>query len=180
MRIVSGLARGHALTAPAGSHTRPTADRVREAMFNILSGKIAQAKVLDLFAGSGALGLEALSRGADHCTFVDNDRKAMDVVCKNITALGMQKHTTCLNMDWRMAMKRLSGEQFDLIFIDPPYAKGLYGPVLQEIGTLLARDGLIVVESDVAEEPTYTPFDCVDKRKYGRTMLAFLKGCNEL
>lgn len=175
MRIVAGVFRGRPLAAPAGEHTRPTADRVREALFNILAGRVAESQVLDLFAGSGALGFEALSRGAAHCTFIDRDRRALAVVERNARTLGVQDRCRFLCLDWARGLERLRGCRFDLVFVDPPYAAQLYEPVFRGIGSFLAQDGLVVAECDAANQPAFAPLVPCDQRRYGRTVLTLLK-----
>ena len=121
MRIISGSARGRTIVAPQGMDTRPTQDYVRESLFNILRADVPGARVLDLFAGSGALGLEALSRGAEHAVFVDSARAAVACVRRNVETLRMDGRCQVLACDWRAAAQRLAGGGFDLVFIDPPY-----------------------------------------------------------
>ena len=123
MRIIAGKARGRQIEAPEGRNTRPTLDRVRENLFNILQMRIRGASVLDLFAGSGALSLEAISRGAEKAVLCDNDRSANRIQHRNAEALGFSGQTEILLSDWKKAVRLLSdrGETFDLIFLDPPY-----------------------------------------------------------
>lgn len=151
MRIIAGTLRSRRLQSPSGLATRPTLDQTRESLFNILQNRVAGARVLDLFAGSGALGLEALSRGADSAVFCDSSREAVRCVRQNIEALGLDQQARLLQMDWSRALETLSaeGEQFDLIFLDPPYDLGLDG-VLSAIAQqgLLAQEGLITAEHD--------------------------------
>ncbi len=124
MRIISGQARGRTILTPPGNATRPTLDRVRENLFNMLQGRVAGARVLDLFAGSGALSLEAISRGAAQAVLADRDRKACAVQHRNISALSFEEQTRVLCCDWRRATELLTKEEarFDLVFLDPPYA----------------------------------------------------------
>ena len=143
MRIVAGSARGRRLTVPDGNTTRPTTDRVREATFNALFSldAIEDATFCDLFGGSGALGLEALSRGAAHCTFVERDRAALRALNANIESLGFEDQCTVVNSDSIRWIAHAG--HFDVVLADPPYDFDAWGPLLASIDT-----GLLVVESD--------------------------------
>ena len=167
MRIVAGKHRGRKLASFGGTDIRPTPDRVKESLFQILSEKIAGARVLDLFAGSGALGLECLSRGAAEVHFNDAGKESCAVVKKNLAALREEGRVTTL--DFRACLAQQRG-QFDLIFADPPYREEylseLCAAVLQK--DLLADGGLIVYESET-EQFTPAGFALADGRSYGRT-----------
>lgn len=179
VRIIAGEARGRTLVAPKGMDTRPTLDRVRESLFNILRPYLADAVVLDLFAGSGALGLEAISRGAASAVFADHARAAQEAVAHNIDVVRAADRATILRCDWRMALRRLQAEgaRFDLAFLDPPYhlpdAPEMLR-VLRESG-LLAQGALVVYEhgQDIALD--MTGWDLADRRTYGDTVITFLK-----
>lgn len=150
MRIITGKARGAKLVTLEGEATRPTAERTKEAIFSVIRSKIAGARVLDLFAGSGQLGLEALSQGAEHAVFCDAAKRAVDVIRSNVEKTRMQDAAEVLCADWQVALKRFAGrEQFDLVFLDPPYAMGLLPQVLDALcrGKLLARGACVVCES---------------------------------
>ena len=123
MRIIAGSAGGRLLVAPKGMDTRPTQDKIKESLFSILGGETDGARVLDLFAGSGALGLESISRGAKFAVFVDKSRPAQEAVAKNVEALRLGAQTELLRCHWKIALKKLEarGDRFDLIFLDPPY-----------------------------------------------------------
>lgn len=149
LRVIAGRWKGRRLLAVKGMHTRPTSDRVKEAIFNILQQRIIGSNVLDLFAGTGNLGLEALSRGCSKVTFVEKDPRAVDVLNKNRANLGCIEQTTVLRDDAFHAIKRFSGkERFDIIFADPPYSKGLEVPLLTAIADsgILSEDGIMVLE----------------------------------
>ncbi|WP_028582965.1 16S rRNA (guanine(966)-N(2))-methyltransferase RsmD [Desulfogranum mediterraneum] len=181
MRITGGSARGRRLVAPKdASQTRPTSDRVREAIFNILAPQLAAARVLDLFAGTGALGIEALSRGADLAVFIDQSREASQLISTNLQHCFNKPRAFVLQQRLQgshaleRALSRLPAPlQFELILLDPPYGKGLVEPTLEMIssGKLLAPGGLIVVEehrrSQLAE--TIINLECIDRRHYGET-----------
>ena len=151
MRIIGGTAKGRRLASFRGMSIRPTTDKVREAIFNILPRPFTFKNVLDLFAGTGAVGIEALSRGAETVTFVDNDPKAVKIIRKNLETCGFSDMASIINMDIQPSLTLLNkkGEQFDLIFIDPPYHASLTGTALHciEERGLLNKTGILVVES---------------------------------
>lgn len=175
MRIISGKNKGRKLKTLEGMNTRPTADRVKESLFNILNNKFIDSVVLDLFAGSGALGLEALSRGANRCVFVDSSKEAIKIIQENIKACRFDEQSTVLNMDYLVAMQKLTKQKFDIIFVDPPYLNNIELVVLDKIKSLLLDDGILIIETD---EKTLLPESINglvknDERKYGRTILHF-------
>jgi 16S rRNA (guanine966-N2)-methyltransferase len=183
MRIVGGRFRGRSLAAPAGSLTRPTSDKVRESLFNILAhgvewGGIEGARVLDLFAGTGALGLEALSRGAAYCLFVEDNADARGIVRENVEALGL----TGASKLWRRDATKLGiaapMQPFQLLFADPPYGKGLGEQALKAAagGGWLATGAICVLEERADVEPVLPPaYEGLDKRVYGDTTLHILR-----
>ncbi len=164
-----------------GSVTRPTADRLREAIFNILYTRIHGAVVLDLFAGTGAMGIEALSRDAEYAVFIDNNRSACSVIKKNITSCGIEDSTTIIK---RNALKRLDWTKsirpcFDIVFIDPPYNRNFIKPSLKNLvkSRLLKKEACIIVEHSVSEfiPEEIESFITIDQRKYGKSMVTFLQ-----
>jgi 16S rRNA (guanine966-N2)-methyltransferase len=160
MRVIAGIARGRRLASPpAGAATRPTSDKVREALFSVLGEAVLEARVLDLFAGTGALGIEALSRGARHATFVEADRGLCEIVRQNLATVGLGDRATVLTRDVRRAASALTGGPYDLVLMDPPYSKGLEGEALRMLvaAHLLAPDALVVVEHTSRETPTLPP-----------------------
>ncbi|MFZ1984499.1 MAG: 16S rRNA (guanine(966)-N(2))-methyltransferase RsmD [Desulfatitalea sp.] len=179
MRIIAGAFKGRKLAAIRGMAIRPTADRVREALFSILAATPVDAVVLDLFAGTGALGIEALSRGARQAVFVDQATAAIQVLRKNIALCRVETCTQVLQWDILRNLNCLKAHPgpFDLIFIDPPYGRRMIQPTLAHIADnrLASPDALVVVEHDPSE--TVTPpsehFACVDQRHYGQTQLSF-------
>ncbi len=185
MRIVGGRFRGRALAAPSGALTRPTSDKVRESIFNILihgieGAGIEGARVLDLFAGTGALGLEALSRGAAYCLFVEDNAGARGLIRENIEALGL----TGASKVWRRDATKLGTaatmQPFQLLFADPPYGKGLGEQALQAAadGGWLSAGAVCVLEERADVEPAIpAAFALLDKRTYGDTALHFLRKC---
>lgn len=183
MRIVSGELRGAKLIAPTGSKTRPTSDRVRESLFNILAHSIedfsiAEARVLDLFAGTGALGLEALSRGASFCVFIDDDADARGLIRSNIENLGLHGRTKVWRRDASKLGDASKTDSFDLIFADPPYDQGLGQKALETAyaGGWMKEDGLFVLEEKEGSE--ITPPDGIehlDTRTYGDTQISIFR-----
>lgn len=185
MRIVSGEFRGKALVAPAGDATRPTSDRARQAVFNILehavwSPGLRDARVIDLFAGSGALGFEALSRGAAFCLFVETDEAARGAIRENVDALSLFGRTRVHRRDATDLGVRPGGDgpAFDVAFLDPPYAKGLGEIALAKLaaGGWLAPGALIVFErgSDEADF-SVEGFEKLDARDYGAARVHFMR-----
>lgn len=184
MRIVSGRLKGKALVAPEGQATRPTSDRARQAVFNIIehapwSGGLHGARVLDLFAGTGALGLEALSRGAASCLFMDTDPNARAALATNIEACGAQGTTRVWKRDAACLdpMPHSAQGPFDWVFVDPPYSKGLDVAALKGLGQgWLATDGIIMLERGRSEAPLLTAcFEIIDTRDYGAAQVVFLR-----
>ena len=179
MRIISGLKRGLKLKSLEGSDTRPTLDNVKEAIFSMLFDSVNDALVLDLFAGSGALGLEALSRGAKKAVFVDSNPKACSVVRANIESAGFTEAASVVKKD---AMEFLAeagrkGEKFSLIFLDPPYALELLDKVLDLISqsSILMDNGFIVCEFDNGTKPDIKSFNLVKDKRYGRVCVNILE-----
>lgn len=170
MRIIAGTARGRTLFAPKGMETRPTADRVRESLFNILAGRVRDARVFDAFAGSGAMSMEALSRGAAFALASDISREACRCVDRNAQACGFSDRIRLVNGDWKKALAQ-ERTPFDLVFLDPPYARTeAYAQVLQALkgAGLLAEDAVAVLEC--AREAQVEPgdgFEVYDRRMYG-------------
>jgi 16S rRNA (guanine966-N2)-methyltransferase len=185
MRIVAGQYRGKPLIAPPGQATRPTSDRARESIFNILehapwSPGLREARVVDLFAGSGALGLEALSRGAAFALFVETDEAARGAIRDNVEAFGLFGTTRVHRRDAADLGPRPSsaGAPFDLAFLDPPYAKGLGEKALEQLRTHgWLTPGAVTVFERGAEEPVIDVegFDLVDERTYGAARVLFMR-----
>ena len=180
MRIISGTARGRTIVAPAGDRTRPTQDKVRESLFNIIRWDVMEARVLDLFAGTGALSLETLSRGAQSAVLVDTDRAACEAIKKNIAACRMEDKARLIVRDYRQAMDQLAreGEVFDVVFLDPPYRMENTGEMcaaLYDKG-LLAKAFLLVVEHKRGLAPLVDErFEAFDQRDYGDTQITFIR-----
>jgi len=178
MRIIGGTARGKGLAAPEGMDTRPTSDRTREALFNILMMRVPGARVLDLFAGSGALSAEALSRGAANAVCVDISPEACRVIRKNLDLKGIEGTSEIMQADWQSALGRIKGE-FDIVFLDPPYRMTeVYGQAFSEIVRrgLLAQDGVAVMEYEQgASVPLPECAEIYDERKYGKARVMLVR-----
>jgi 16S rRNA (guanine966-N2)-methyltransferase len=182
MRIVAGRFKGRALTSPQTSAVRPTSDRLRETIFNILAhgydDPVSEARVLDLFAGTGALGLEALSRGAAFAQFVDDSAQARALLRANIEALGVAGISKVFRRDATKLGPFHPGAPFSLAFCDPPYAKGLATPALASAlaGGWLTAHALVVIEDAADARLTLPPgFESLDQRSYGDTQVIFAR-----
>ncbi len=175
MRVIAGRLRGRVLRSVPGSRTRPTTDRARAGLFDGLGPRVRGARALDLFAGTGALGIEALSRGASYCIFVERDRRACGVLHENLVQLELGSVSETLRIDVEAAVRELAsaGERFDLIFADPPYGGPALPKLLEPDGLprLLEPDGLLVVERDQRESAPADPAPLVvaGSRTYGET-----------
>lgn len=177
MRIISGIRRGHKLCSFEGEDVRPTTDRVKESIFNLIQTYLPDAVCLDMFAGSGALSLEAISRGAKQAVCIDSDKRSVDIIKKNIASLDFFGnceviHTSCF--DYISS----AGKKFDIIFLDPPYNKGFIEPSLRGIldNDILSGDGIIVLESD--DTDFYGEIEgltVIKQRRYGRTYITIYK-----
>lgn len=179
MRVISGRAKGHRLTAPRSNRVRPALDKVKEAIFNILCD-VTDEKVLDLFAGCGSVGIEALSRGAALVVFVEEWGPAVNAIKKNLAHCKLTDGARVMKSAVSGAIRKLdsNGQLFDLIFVDPPYEKNLVNPTLKLIAnsSIIHENSLIVVEhhpkEPIIEHPSLT---LTDSRKYGQTRISFLK-----
>lgn len=185
MRVISGRARGTKINTIESTSTRPTLDRVKESLFNILQNKVIDATVLDLFAGSGALGIEALSRGAKKAVFCDKNNEACKVIKDNLNKTHLADDANVLNMEYERCIERVSNYKFDLIFIDPPYKldMAIKAVKLIEKNDLLDNKGIIIIETDEVERDNKELDDLInendnlmitDRRKYGRANLIFV------
>lgn len=176
MRVIAGQFKGRRLRTPKWEGVRPTSDKLRETLFNILAPRIVGARVLDGYAGTGALGLEALSRGASHVTFVEKDRRAVALIEENAQVCGVKGGYTIANGDFLASHLRLAG-RFDLILLDPPYDIGDVHSVLDRAASLLASDGLLVLERATRVEPDVPPTlaRVRDVRSGDSTLTMFIK-----
>lgn len=182
MRIIGGEARGRVVRLPAGSRIRPTSDRVKESLFNILHS-VEGSSFLDLFAGSGNVGLEALSRGARFTAFVEKDIRLVRALQGSLVKLGLAARAEVVAADAERGLARLAqrGDRFDIIFTDPPYDQGLALGTLEwpDMRKALAENGVIVLQHsarEILEELQVYPWIVADQRRYGDTVLSFLRG----
>ena len=173
MRVITGSARGRRLRELEGLETRPTTGKVKEALFSVIQFDIEGRRVLDLFAGTGQLGIEALSRGAESAVFVERRKDALQAVRENLEACGFSDRARVVNGDAMSYLK--SGEKFDLIFLDPPYASGLLEQALEDIVRfdICRRHGIIVAESaaDKTLPPLSSPYSIYREYRYGKIKL---------
>lgn len=181
MRVISGIARGTKIESIESISTRPTLDRVKESLFNILQNNLKDKIILDLFAGSGALGIEALSRGAKKAYFNDNNSEAIKILKKNLEKTRLIQKAVVINKDYKMALKEIE-EKLDIIFLDPPYKLDLASKAIEEMikFNLLKTESLIIIETDEVKRDTeeiqkMEKLEIIDKRKYGRANLIFVK-----
>ena len=181
MRIISGKAKGTKLYTLEGTNTRPTLDRVKESIFNIMQGEIQDAKVLDLFSGCGAIGLEFLSRGAEKAVLCDKSKDAIEIIKKNVQKTHMEEQTQILNIDFEECLDKVRNQKFDIIYLDPPYATDYILKSIKKIieNEIITNESIIIIETDdekrILEEIKNTEVQIVDKRKYGRATIIFLK-----
>lgn len=182
MRVISGILKGKKLQSFSSPKIRPTSDRVKESLFNILgNGLIEGAAVLDLFSGTGNLGIESLSRGAKSACFAEKDRESLKTLKANLNSCGLTDKADIISLDVLKALQLLEerGRPFDLIFLDPPYMMGLVGRTLEALGkSSIASDALVVAEHAAKEElqSCYGILNMTDERPYGDTVLSFYAG----
>jgi 16S rRNA (guanine966-N2)-methyltransferase len=170
MRIIAGERKGHTIYAPKGLDTRPTSDRVRENVFNIVAPWVKGARVLDLYAGSGAMGLEALSRGAKGAVFVESDEEAVRAIERNLDKLRLTGATVLrLDATTGLAQEVGAGRKYDLVLVDPPYAMTDYDVLARYLPRVLAEAGLLVLESAAKFEPELPGLALRTTRRYGST-----------
>lgn len=181
MRVISGVAKGTILYTLEGNNTRPTLDRVKEAIFNIIQMDIQDSVVLDLFSGSGALGIEALSRGAKKAVLCDNSKSAINIIKLNLEKTHLEKDAIVLLEDYNKALNFLKDKyQFDLIFLDPPYKEEFVKESVEKIIQLdlLKKSGVIIIETDdderILKEIENLNVNITSLRKYGRAKVIFL------
>lgn len=183
MRVISGKARGTKLSSIESLSTRPTLDRVKESLFNIIQNNLKGAVVLDLFAGSGQLGIEALSRGADKAYLCDINRDAVKMIKQNLEKTKLKDKAVVINEDYKKALRTLNtNEKFDIIFIDPPYKEDIAVDSIIDIihESRLKENGIMIIETDEIERDLreinkIEDIKIIDQRKYGRASLIFIK-----
>lgn len=179
MRVIAGSAKGHKLQTIEGLETRPTTDRVKETLFNIIAFDLPECRFLDLFSGSGAIGIEALSRGAAEAVFVEQSAQCQQIITENLTHTRLQERAKVMGLSVEVALDKLSqqNKQFDMIFMDPPYDAGLASTTVQMIVDkhLLAKDGIIIVEHSTKNQIIPPNGWCVYRKKdYKTTTISFL------
>jgi 16S rRNA (guanine966-N2)-methyltransferase len=175
IRIISGIYGGRKIEAPDNSRTHPMGERIRNALFNSIGSEIEGAEVLDAFAGTGSVGLEALSRGAKRATFVEKDRVASKILAKNITSLGAEERATIIRTSVSNWLDTSEPGIFDLIFADPPYHDPQFSTVAQLFGLLKPNGLMILSHPGRSEAPTKTGVVVVDNRSYGNADLTFYR-----
>lgn len=179
MRVISGKVRGLKLNTPKNEDVRPTTDRVKESLFNMINHYVMESDVLDLFAGTGSLGIECLSRGANKCVFVDVSKESISIAKSNIKKARVENESTILNLDFKDAINKLKiqNNKFDLIFMDPPYYKNMFIDALEKVdeASLLKEDGIIVIEHDSKDSFPDEIRNLIKtkSKKYGNTTLTF-------
>jgi len=180
MRVIAGALKGRQLVTPRGVTTRPTADQVRIALMDTLGPWLPDARVLDLFAGAGGVGFEALSRGAAHATFVERDRRALDALVENVRTLELEARTDVVRGDVVRQLSRLAGEgrRFEIVFLDPPYATDDGERALAALGgsALIAPEGLVIAQHLTKRRlPEFGCLRAFRDRRFGETSLTFFR-----
>ena len=174
MRIVGGIYKGRVLCPFEKIGVRPTSDMTRESLFNILQTKIIGSSFLDLFAGTGAMGIEALSRGAENVVINDFSRDAISLIKKNLEKLKIDKGIKVLSLD-ALTLLTTINQTFDIIYIDPPYASDIYAKVLDKVSAILNDNGIVIVECEKPLGEDFSGLEKYDQRKYGRAFLTFYR-----
>ncbi len=177
MRVTAGKYKGRVLIENKFEHIRPTADMVKQAIFNKLAFSLQEAKVLDLFCGTGALGIEAISRGAKEVVFADNDYRSINLTKENLKKLNITNGYKVIKSSYEKTLFNLKGEKFDIIILDPPYKSGVYEDAIKKIAEykLLSDDGIIVCEHEQKDNFDYSPFEIIDEKRYGIKKVTYLK-----
>jgi len=181
IRIIGGERKGKKLRPIQGKRLRPTSGRLRETIFNVIAERVPGARVLDMFAGTGALGIEALSRGAEFCVFMDINVRSLSLIGKNVHDCGFEERTKIIKWNARKNLDRVKNASppFDLAFLDPPYGRDLLNPALSNLGRslCLSRHAIVIAEhlknEPISELSAY--FEAVDERRYGKTVISFMK-----
>ncbi len=176
MRVIAGDKKGRRLVTPEGLDTRPTSDKVKEALFSIIQFELSGAHFLDLFAGSGQMGIEALSRGAERATFVDMGRKPVECIRQNLKALGLSDSAE-VHMQNVNDFVSFCNKKFDIVFMDPPYRDGLVAAILDRVAEITSESGAIICEVPKGEElpENVGDFELARRYRYGKTELALFR-----
>lgn len=180
MRVIAGKCKRLILNTIPGDNTRPTTDRIKETLFNMINEEVVDSDFLDLYAGSGQIGIEALSRYARHATFVDNNKKAIECINNNLMKCSLEDEADVINSNCLSALKRFDADSYDIIFLDPPYNKGYEREVLEYLSesNILRKDGLIIVEADLKSDFSYVEelsFTIVRDKKYKTNRHLFIR-----
>lgn len=180
MKVISGTLKGRNIDGYNIDGTRPTMDRVKESLFATIQNNIKNSVVLDLFAGSGQLGIEAISNGANYCYFIDNNKEVIKVLNKNISNLNIKPNSKVILSDWKKALNEFSSQsiKFDLIFVDPPYDYNVYEKILEKVSSLnlLTENGLIILEhSNLKFSDTYNNLSLYKTKNYGNKSVNIYK-----
>ena len=174
MRVIAGKAKGHKLVTPDGLDVRPTLDRVKESVFSSLLPYIEDACVLDLFSGSGGLGIEALSRGAEYCDFVDISKRSVEATKENLRFTRMETRATVHFSDWKSFIKTVGSKKYNLVLLDPPYSKGIEDEVMSVISGVLKDSGIVMLETE-NEPKEFYGFEIMRSKRYGRVVVTYYK-----
>ena len=177
MRVIAGKCRSLQLKTPKGANTRPTLDRIKETLFNIIQSEIPGAVVADIFAGSGALGIEALSRGASRSFFIDNDPEALKCIEENLVFTKLISSSVILKGDVFSNLDRINAEHLDIVFIDPPYEKGYEEKLFDRLKMMdnIDEDTLIILESAINKDFSFDGFDIIRIKDYKTNRHTFLR-----
>lgn len=181
MRVISGTAHGKALETLDGMATRPTIARVKEGIFSSIQFAVPGAKVLDLFGGSGQMGIECLSRGAKNCTFVDSSKDAIAVITRNVKNCSLSTNAKIVNMRSQDFL-RTTNERYDIIFLDPPYSMGILDEIFENVYEICSESGIIVAESELGWElkKQIPGLEEIKKYKYGKVLVTKFQKRNEI
>jgi 16S rRNA (guanine(966)-N(2))-methyltransferase RsmD len=179
VRVIAGKYKGRAVLAPRGYELRPTADKVKGAIFSMLAAEVPDAMVLDVFSGTGNLGIEALSRGALSCVFVDSSKESTNVLRENLSHIKIGDEAKILPYDWNRALDVLSGSKFDILFADPPYETAPYDELMKKLLAcdIMSGQGAVVLESSFRMPPgeSYEGFEFDRQRRYGKTLITIFR-----
>ncbi|SCX21597.1 16S rRNA (guanine(966)-N(2))-methyltransferase RsmD [Ruminococcaceae bacterium P7] len=173
MRVITGSARGRKLLTLEGEDVRPTTDRVKEAVFSVIQFETEGRRFLDLFAGSGQMGIEALSRGAKEAVFVDSAKKSVEIIRKNLASTKLAENAKVVQTDWQSYLS-VSGTQFDIAFLDPPYGNGILQRALEALPAHMSKTGVIIAENPLDEEilSEYGEFALDRQYRYGKIKIS--------
>lgn len=181
MRVIAGTARGRPLVAPRGARTRPITDRVKETLFGILADRVVDARVLDLYAGSGSVGIEALSRGAASCDFVEHERRAVAAIRENLERAGVVEHASVHSVDVMRFLERTGEDRFGLVFLDPPYEdRDILAPLARLVPHLASGASVVVKRFWRTPVPEVAGLARWRDRRFGETALTFLVAGGEI